>query len=574
MIPFSFNGLAARLHRPDAAKASGVGVVIVPPHGLEALAAAKTLRLLAERLAAGGHASLRYDLPGTGDSLGSDADPDRIQAWLASITAAAAQLRAHAGVTQIVLLGLRFGALLAAAAAGTLDEIGALVLLDPVTQGGLYARELAMTARAVAEGASLDPEQTSTADGVVIGGLLTSRATLAAMRPLRLSTAPLPPATLLLHRSGARDLPATVTAEPADGFERIGLSPTMAETPHPVLDRVADFLATLPAGPLQPMQPPAPARLATDRFVEQQLRFGPDDRLYGVLCEQAPSGAAAPVVIILNAGRNPHTGWARSHVTLARRLATMGVASLRLDLSGIGEGLDRPGVADHVDELLYADSHDAECRAAVDLVIARGFGPVTVLGACSGAYLALRSVAHDARVSGAVMVNLQRFIWRAGESVSFAIANSYPVGSSYMGKLIDPAVWKRVLTGQRRVWPLLRALARRVTRRVMPDEVASAETTKARALMQAITTRGARTDFIYAETDAGLVELAHHFGPRGRDLAEAPGVHFHFLPDCDHDLTPVPAREQLFAILQVAVAPHPAPTVPQLPRAASELAKT
>ncbi|WP_204280102.1 hypothetical protein, partial [Raoultella ornithinolytica] len=69
--------------------------MIVPPHGLEALAATKSLRLLAEAVAAAGHACLRLDLPGTGDSLGSDADPDRIEAWTRSIAAAAKALSAQ-----------------------------------------------------------------------------------------------------------------------------------------------------------------------------------------------------------------------------------------------------------------------------------------------------------------------------------------------------------------------------------------------------------------------------------------------------------------------------------------------
>ena len=49
MIPLSFGTSAARLHSPKAGVTpSGLGVVIVPPHGIEALAAAKSLRLLAD----------------------------------------------------------------------------------------------------------------------------------------------------------------------------------------------------------------------------------------------------------------------------------------------------------------------------------------------------------------------------------------------------------------------------------------------------------------------------------------------------------------------------------------------
>ena len=118
MIPVTFNGLMGKLHLPEGDRRSGLGVVIVPPHGVEALAATKTLRRLAEALAEAGHAALRFDLPGTADSLGADTDPDRLAAWVAATREAAVVLGRHAGVDGIVFAGLRFGATLAALAAG------------------------------------------------------------------------------------------------------------------------------------------------------------------------------------------------------------------------------------------------------------------------------------------------------------------------------------------------------------------------------------------------------------------------------------------------------------------------
>lgn len=555
ITPTSFDGIAGRLHLPPTTR-SHLGVVIVPPHGLEALAAAKTLRLLGERLAADGHAVLRFDLPGTGDSLGNDAEPDRIKAWTSSVATAAAHLTAVSGVGGIVIVGLRFGALLAHEAAPRIANLAGLVLLDPVGQGALYGRELAMTARVVAEGSALDPDQTATAEGIVIGGLLTTRETIAAMRPLRLSLTAAAP-ILVLHRPGARDIAALVakmpdgdiTAEAASGFERIGLSPTVAETPHEVLARTAAWIDALPRPSSTPVIAAPVATIGDTTMREEALVFGPDHRLFGVLCQPAHPTSPAPVLIMVNAGRNPHTGWARSSVTLARRLAAHGIASLRFDLGGIGEGIDRPDARDHLDELLYSDSQDAECRAAIDLVCARGLGPVTVLGACSGAYLALRAAAQDARVAGAVLVNLQRFIWRAGETVTSAIADNYPVATHYVGKLTDPSAWKKVLTGERKLAPLVKVLLQRLARRLVPGEKALSDTDRAKALMRGLIDRGARIDFLYAEGDNGLIELAHHFGPRGRDLVGQPGVHFHFLADCDHDLTPPAAREQQFGLI-------------------------
>lgn len=553
MIPLVFDGVMARLHPAEPAKASGLGVVIVPPHGLEALAAAKSLRLLAEALAARGHAALRFDLPGTGDSLGADTDPDRLDAWTDSIAGAARQLSAHAGVTGIVLVGLRLGALLAARAAPAVAELAGLVLLDPVMRGRGYGRELMITARAVAEGARLDPEATSTPAGLSIGGLLTSASTLDALKSLDLAKLPPPPApVLVLHRKGVLDAAAlgkawtdkAVTAEEAAGFEAIGLSPTVAVTPLAAVERCCAWIDTLPRRDLTTAVAAAPARLQGPDFVEEAVTFGPQNRLFGVACRPA-SGDAGPMLLIVNAGRNPHIGWARGAVSLARRLACEGVASFRMDVGGVGDGADRPGAADTLDQVLYHPDLVGDVSAALDWLEANGYPRIALMGACSGAHLALHSAAADARVQGLVLVNIQRFVWREGETVEQAIASSYAVASSYVSKLWDLKAWSKVLSGERSLVPLITEFARRLLARAR-SFVPSAETRAARALMARLDQRKVPVDLVYSDDDAGLEELARHFGARGRNLGRMRQVRFGTIPDTDHDLTPDAAREALF----------------------------
>lgn len=553
MIPLVFDGVMARLHPAEPAKASGLGVVIVPPHGLEALAAAKSLRLLAEALAAHGHAALRFDLPGTGDSLGADTDPDRLDAWTDSIAGAARQLSAHAGVTGIVLVGLRLGALLAARAAPAVAELAGLVLLDPVMRGRGYGRELMITARAVAEGARLDPEATSTPAGLSIGGLLTSASTLDALKSLDLAKLPPPPApVLVLHRKGVLDAAAlgkawtdkAVTAEEAAGFEAIGLSPTVAVTPLAAVERCCAWIDTLPRRDLTTAVAAAPARLQGPDFVEEAVTFGPQNRLFGVACRPA-SGDAGPMLLIVNAGRNPHIGWARGAVSLARRLAGEGVASFRMDVGGVGDGADRPGAADTLDQVLYHPDLVGDVSAALDWLEANGYPRIALMGACSGAHLALHSAAADARVQGLVLVNIQRFVWREGETVEQAIASSYAVASSYVSKLWDLKAWSKVLSGERSLVPLITEFARRLLARAR-GFVPSAETRAARTLMARLDQRKVPVDLVYSDDDAGLEELARHFGARGRHLSRMRQVRFGTIPDTDHDLTPDAAREALF----------------------------
>src|SRR4051812_34012890 len=87
--PFYFESqgqwLFAWLHRPEAGPPAGHGVILCPPVGHEQLHAHRSLRHLADALAAAGLPVLRFDYAGTGDSGGSDDDPDRVSAWLANV---------------------------------------------------------------------------------------------------------------------------------------------------------------------------------------------------------------------------------------------------------------------------------------------------------------------------------------------------------------------------------------------------------------------------------------------------------------------------------------------------------
>ncbi len=562
MIPVTFDGLMGKLHLPAPETRSGIGVVIVPPHGIEALAATKSLRVMADALAAEGHAVLRFDLPGTADSLGAETDPGRLAAWTSSVGAAAQVLRLHSGAATIIFAGLRFGATIAALAAQSAPETAGLLLLDPVVKGRSYARELAMTARAVAEGARLDPDETATSDGLLIAGLPTTNETLEAIRAIDLCRLQ-PPAipTLLLHRRNSAEARllteawrshAGLVVQEAQDFEAISLSPTMATTPADVIARTIGWVATLPKPGSVTAAPVPPAVLDGPQFREEAMTFGEDGRLFGVVCEPREPAPGKPVLLIVNAGRNSHVGWARSSVLLGRELAAEGIASLRMDLAGIGDGRDRPGAPDTVDAVLYNPANDAQIAAAVDLLVGRGFGQVTMFGACSGAYLALHHAARDPRITGLILVNIQRFVWRPGETVEEAIASAYPLAASYATKVLEARAWKRLLTGERKIGPLIREFGRRIgarLRAVAPSE----QTRTARDMVRKLADRRIPVELVFSENDAGLGDMAIHFGSNGRWLAARDNLRITIIPDADHDLTPVAARRTLAARARVAV---------------------
>src|SRR4051812_12036371 len=106
--PIHFGSAEARLfgwyHRPAQPRATAV--VICNPLGDDYVRAHRSLRHLAEALAAAGYPVLRFDFHGTGDSAGDERDPGRVEAWRRDVGAAVDELRARSGAAAISIVGL------------------------------------------------------------------------------------------------------------------------------------------------------------------------------------------------------------------------------------------------------------------------------------------------------------------------------------------------------------------------------------------------------------------------------------------------------------------------------------
>ncbi|MEQ1794012.1 MAG: alpha/beta hydrolase [Nitrospira sp.] len=129
------------LHEPAAAP-SGWGWVFCHPFAEEKLWAQRVYVSFARMLAARGARVLRFDAMGNGDSQGEFSDSS-VDTMLSDIGCAIKMLERSSGTALSVgLLGLRFGATLAALAAEQYSTVGKLVLWEPIVDGGKYMQEL------------------------------------------------------------------------------------------------------------------------------------------------------------------------------------------------------------------------------------------------------------------------------------------------------------------------------------------------------------------------------------------------------------------------------------------------
>lgn len=565
--PVAFAGCSGFLHGANGS----VGVVLCSPWGFEELTMRKSWRLLAESIAAAGYPCLRFDYPGTGDSLGRATEVGSVDVWIESIKNAADFLRSKSGVRTFVFLGQSLGATLAVAAAQRRTDVDGLILVAPVMKGRSYVRELAATAALVSQrvGIAVEPGPD---EALSVIGFALSPSMVDSLKGLALTACERTDAAVVVFDSSDRK----TGAEAFEHFRKIGAR-VQAETVAPFHLMISDatVVQPLPVSPEQvvaalrhnhPTQPFSGGRptllppvLATDAFQEEPIRFGPDNALFGVLCRPTRPRADGSAVLLLNRGLNPHTGWRRVSVDHARALAAAGFANLRMDVAGLGESRDEPG---RPANLIYSDLLLPDVRAATDVLAATDPGGIALVGVCSGAYMALLAARNDPRVTHVVAVNPQRLVWNPAESVEEVIRFGLRSMSDYMGDLRSGrrAAMRKLITSRKRVIPALRFLAMRKVKAAtarLPIGLRSAllpnsQAARVHAAFDELAARGTLVSLVFSVGDPGLEELRQFFGANGRAL-RYPNVGISLVPDADHNFTSTRTADKLLQLTTSAL---------------------
>src|SRR5665213_550539 len=436
-------------HTPEIP--NGGGVVLCSPLGLDATRSHWSYRHLAERLARAGFGVLRFDWPGTGDSAGDDAQPDRVAVWIAGLNLAIDELKRRSGAPRPALVGLRVGATLAAQVAAEREDIGALVLWMPALTGGGRGREMAklhkLYLRIVPQADVPEP------DGEELLGSFASKATIADLARVDLLALPRRPAPRILVvedgvlrgaeqlRERLAILGAEVEWRRGSGQKFLFTVPHRATLPDESLNTILHWLETLPVdgAKVAPSSPPA-----TTPFRERPVHCRVDGRLFGIVAPPVePPPPERPAILLLNAGAVNRTGPHRLYVTMARRWAALGFAVLRIDLSGIG---DTPAADGAAESLVYPRDGLTDIDAARE-VLARetGASRFIIAGLCSGADFAYQIARRGGPLAGVIMMNPRTFL-----ELDLARVEGPPV-KSQESDLASKAEALRVAAGLRQI---------------------------------------------------------------------------------------------------------------------------
>lgn len=578
-------------HAPRGTTPRHLGVVLCNPLGYEAMPAHRTYRHLAARLAAAGFPVLRFDYDGTGDSSGYDDEPGRVTAWRVSVGTAIDELKRRSGVSQVCLFGLRAGALFALSTATERADVHALMLWATPATGRAYVREL-RAFRQLREKDLVGPPREPETRGEEIAGylLLTETAEeLSRLRPLETPTRAVRQALLI----GRDDLPGAeaqiakhltacgveVSSPTVPGYSAAMRDAEFTELPEAALDTMVEWLCRADAA-----EAPSSGALAVDcvpsrelsagsvlvcttpggaQVRERAVRFGRDERLFGIVAEpsQELSRAERVGVIFVSVGANHRTGPNRMHVTMSRELATRGFVAMRLDIAGVGDSPPAPGEREHP---LYSKASVRDIQEAMDWM-GTTYGPrrFVVASLCSGAFLTFHASVQDARVAGQVLINPQTFVWKAGDSLVIrqreqrpAYETSFKSTRFYRSAVLRKETWRRLLRGEIQVRRIARELLSRAVQRAktlpLPGPLQGAEQREHQSVRRSFSSlveRGVKSLLIYSANDGGLDVIERYLGPRGKKLANKPNFRMDVVDGPDHTFTPLWSQVYLASVI-------------------------
>lgn len=541
--------LSGWLHLPDDGSARGIAV-LCGPLGRERANALPAVQALGEQLARSGVAALRFDYGGTGDSAGNLDDPGRLDDWLASIDEALALARRSCS-GPVVVIGMRMGGLLAteAIARGTAGApVDGLILWDPCASGREFLR-IERTLLATGYGAP------QIGDGSVTGPAFTySPDTVAELTPVALTPTDASAArrTLVLARSEGRSMPAArdaFSSPHADWVEVDGqpdlldVPPQMLTVPTTTIKAIAEWTAEILDGPpgdvrFEPVERVVVAQgPAGGEVTERAVWLGPN-RLFGVITEPSPApGPASPTVVLLSAGALDHTGPGRRWVDLARQFATQGIATLRVDLDGIGESYGR---ADYPRQIPKPPEAIDDLTDLAEALGDREGRNLVFVGLSSGGYHAIEAGLHLYPL-GVCAIN--------------------PALSSWVPEVDDPDTYTEET-------PRGSPDARRRAYRPMPDPLrhlaikhARVATGLWRALLQLrvtcspnhavaeVSRRGTPVLLINSESDAGEFETSAYWSAIERKLHRRGLLDMEVVPGDDHSLYTIDGQRDAYPLL-------------------------
>jgi pimeloyl-ACP methyl ester carboxylesterase len=580
MKPIVFGGRFGWLHEGRGER----GVILCNTLGHEAVWTRNGTRYLAEALAARGIWALRFDYAGTGDSAGGNDSADAFDSAVSDVETASAWLKETTGVTHVTLCGLRVGAALALSAA-LKEPVDDLVLLAPMLSGRTYMRELTMVRKTWLDQLAPPLRAAQPEDGPlnVLGQVYQDDLKLAletfdAAAIARNASRSPAMRVLIAHTrvSACEALRSALTAHGAsvemnsfDDFGAFAQETALSQHPAATFARAIEWMSegrSIDAAAMPDESAwPDDLLIQTPESIERPVLIG-EHRLFGILCEPRSVTARKSALLIANTSASAHVGDSQLSVRMARELARRGIASLRYDARGRGDSPREEGTphAGTPFSNIYEPCATEDTASAARWLASKGFSNIVSFGICSGAYHAMRAAIVEPALNGVVMINIPTFTKPVPQPVNGAKNQARNSMAGYAISMFDPSKWKRVVSGERKLGPVVRYIAGYLLTRLRL-RVADALGVSRRALtageipaspaamLDALDRKGVRTLLVHGAYDGSLDLLAMHFGKHGQRLSRYPNVRVAIIDDIDHALFNASSSAKVIALCDTLI---------------------
>ena len=449
-------------HAPETVRRD-VGILLCPPVGPDYACSYHLMRVLAELLEAAGFPTFRFDYPGVGDSSGSDADPDRVGAWLGGVGYAADELKRRSGCQALGVVGLRLGGLLAWHSVAGRPDVASFASWWGVGSGRKYVRNLRLYGLAATGSGTA-----AAGSDVESGGYVFSAETLDGL--VQLDPATVTPVlrtrALFIQRDDQslddplverlRNQGHQVDCWSRGGIDAIAKTPHESTIPDPLLRELVSWLsASHPEragsrGAADPM--PGDFDILAQTTIpfegtevqETVVRFGPG--LVGVVSHCDNRSRVTTGLLVLPGSSGHRVGTHRISVPLARESATRGYVALRFELGGNG---DSPAPTGAPSNQPFPPHAAANVKAAVE-VMRREYGleSVVVLGHCAGAWATYRAAVANAGADEYILLNWMNVDATPGGIAAKEDVVNYREAERLKGSVRSWEKWRRLLSGR------------------------------------------------------------------------------------------------------------------------------
>jgi len=360
-----------------------------------------------------------------------------------------------------------------------------------------------------------------------------------------------------VERLAARygQLGAQVELQTFASYNRLLVDPRYSETPRDAFDSLLAWLGVPPVATPQPaaevLPPCASGQVPFADGNGVPVVFG--DGLFGMWCRPRHALDDAPAVLLLNTGGVHHVGDGRLSVLLARRLASLGVPTLRADITGLGDS--RACGAPLTFDELYLRHAPVDTCTAIDWLVAQGHSRIVLFGVCTGAYVAIQAARAHPNVVGCMGVNLPYFVWP--QTRSHSRAHNMPT-RAYSRSLFSLKKWQRLLTGKSNPLTIASHLVGRIGQRLAARLAGTLERVpgirtqagEIRRLAAGLGRKQVQTALVYGAMDVGLDELSAYFGAGGADLKTLAHASVTIVDKLDHALFSTASREAVMSTFE------------------------